>query len=176
MQIPGNGELPGRLETERLLLLRPTREDIGPLSQLWRDEQTQRFLGGVRTPEHAKETAAGVLQSWELYGVGMWVVWTRSRCERIGLCGLGLFEGEPELAYKYFPQFWGHGYATEAARTCVACAFDVLQLERLVGVTQEANLASQHVLEKIGMHHVRDLWKWDAPQRYYELSRARFLS
>jgi [ribosomal protein S5]-alanine N-acetyltransferase len=74
------------------------------------------------------------------------------------------------------PAYWGYGYATEAATACLTYGFQTLQLDHIIGVTQEANRGSQRVLEKLGMRHLRNLWKWNAPQRLYQLTRTEWLA
>ena len=56
-----------------------------------------------------------------------------------------------ELGYWIGRPYWGHGYATEAARACVAFAFDHFGLHKVVAVRDPANPASGKVMEKIGM-------------------------
>jgi RimJ/RimL family protein N-acetyltransferase len=47
--------------------------------------------------------------------------------------------------------FWGRGYATEAARAVVNCAFARLDLHRVYATCDTRNAASVRVLEKLGM-------------------------
>jgi [ribosomal protein S5]-alanine N-acetyltransferase len=47
--------------------------------------------------------------------------------------------------------YWGRGYATEAARAVMDCAFREVGLHRLCATCDTRNLASAHVLEKLGM-------------------------
>ena len=69
--------------------------------------------------------------------------------------GCGLFEvpeGDGiEIAYRLPVDCWGHGYATEMAPAVLAHGFGELSLSRIVGLTWPENIASQRVLEKIGM-------------------------
>lgn len=163
------------VETARLLLRRPIIKDAEVLSGLWRDEQVQHFMGGVLSQEGAEARVMDILMRWEDTGAGLWVVCEQGQNQQvIGICGLGMFESELEVIYKLFPDVWGRGYATEAATAALVYGFQVLQLPRIVGITQEANCASQHVLEKLGMRHVRNFWMWDAPQRFYELTREEW--
>lgn len=164
------------IETSRLLLRRPEQTDAVVLSDLWRDEQVQQFMGGVLSQHEADVRAADVLQSWNDHKAGLWAVCKRENNKPLGLCGLGIFEAEIEIIYKFFPIYWGRGYATEAVKASLAYGFQILQIDRIIGVTQEANYASRHILEKIGMHHVHDLWKWGAPQRVYALTRVEWLA
>ena len=57
---------------------------------------------------------------------------------------------EAELGYRLARNAWGHGYATEGAQALAARAFD-LGVRNLTATVYEENLASQRVLEKLGM-------------------------
>ncbi len=172
----GLAEMAQAIETSRLLLRRPEQADAEILSNLWRDERVQQFMGGVLSQQDADARVADILQSWKDHKAGLWAVYEREDNTLVGLCGLSIFEVEIEIIYKFFSTYWGCGYATEAVAASLAYGFQILQIDRIIGVTQEANSASQHILEKVGMHHIHSLWKWDAPQRIYELTRAEWLA
>lgn len=71
----------------------------------------------------------------------------------IGTCG---YKGPPdsqgivELAYGVNPDFQGHGYATEAAKTLVDFAFDNDGVRIVRAHTLPGNRASEQVLTKCG--------------------------
>jgi RimJ/RimL family protein N-acetyltransferase len=50
-------------------------------------------------------------------------------------------------------QYWGQGYATEAARASLAFGFDVLNLPEIVSFTAHNNERSLKVMERLGMRH-----------------------
>lgn len=74
----------------------------------------------------------------------------------VGACGLIVSAGkrEAELGYWIGRPYWGHGYATEAARMAVAFAFDRAGIERVVAVPLADNAPSRRVLEKAGLRFV----------------------
>ncbi len=80
----------------------------------------------------------------------------------IGNCGIRKASEEAtegDIGYELAPWFWGHGYATEAARAVVAFGFDTLTLHRIWAECVAENTASVHVLEKLGMQqegHLRE--------------------
>lgn len=72
----------------------------------------------------------------------------------IGNCGVRRKqdnEWEADIGYELNPEYWGRGYATEAARAVVAFGFDELGLHRVSAWCIADNRASAHVLEKVGM-------------------------
>jgi len=99
-----------------------------------------------------------------------------SSTQIIGLCGLHHSDEGIEISYMFFPAFWGRGRATEAASTSLNHGFRLLGFDRIVAITQEANHASCRLLEKVGMHHIHNLCRWNATQCVYELTQAEWLA
>lgn len=56
-----------------------------------------------------------------------------------------------EISYIINPEYWGNGYATEAANCLLQFGFDKLSLHRIYATCDPRNTASTRVLEKIGM-------------------------
>lgn len=80
----------------------------------------------------------------------------------IGGCGIRVSNpdlGEGNIGYCLNRNFWGRGYATEAARTLLKFGFETLNLHRIYATCDPENKASVRVLEKIGMSlegHLRE--------------------
>ena len=60
--------------------------------------------------------------------------------------------GVTEIGWHFHPDYWGNGYATEAAEAVLDYAFENA-LPRVVAVTNPANVASQRVCTRIGLAH-----------------------
>ncbi len=95
----------------------------------------------------------------ELYwrsGLGLWLVERRSDAVPVGMCGLLQREylPVPDIGYAFLPQFWGQGYAREAAQACVAYAREALGEPRLMATTATFNDASGRLLESLGLRYV----------------------
>jgi RimJ/RimL family protein N-acetyltransferase len=77
-----------------------------------------------------------------------------SSTELIGLCGVrkkNADAAEAEIGYELAHNYWGQGYATEAAHRVLAFAFDDLDLHRVWATCVPENTASTRVMEKLGM-------------------------
>ncbi len=71
----------------------------------------------------------------------------------LGWCSLTRWNPDyrsASLGYCLDAAAWGHGYATEAARSILQWAFDTLDLNRVQAETDTRNAASARVLEKLG--------------------------
>ena len=78
----------------------------------------------------------------------------RGEMQLIGNCGVRLREAGSRVAdmgYELAPEFWGQGYATEAARAVVAFGFTELNVHRIEAACIADNAASARVMEKAGL-------------------------
>jgi RimJ/RimL family protein N-acetyltransferase len=71
----------------------------------------------------------------------------------VGLCGVVILRGseEGEIWYLVHPEFWGKGFATEAAKELLALGFEEVGLHRIWASCLPENPASERVLQKLGM-------------------------
>ena len=146
-------QLNEKLETVNLCLRRPISADALSLSSLWKNEKIRQFLGGVVSDEIINKKIASLLDHWNRYGFGQWIVCEKNE-QVTGLCGLHYSEDGIEISYMFFPLFWGRGWACEAALASLDFGFNVLELPSIIAITQEANQKSCRLLDKIGMNHI----------------------
>jgi ribosomal-protein-alanine N-acetyltransferase len=140
------------IETERLLLRRPREADVGSPPAWLSDPEVMDWLGGVETPE---EVVRLWLDQWELFPTGKFLVRRRSDATVIGRVGANYYDvqtwqrsavGEPELGWALGREYWGHGYATEAALAVRRW----LRAPRVVSLITTENLRSQQVAQRLG--------------------------
>jgi RimJ/RimL family protein N-acetyltransferase len=80
----------------------------------------------------------------------------------IGGCGIRVAsrnDRSADMGYCLRRDAWGQGYATEAAAAVLAFGFEVLNSHRVFATCDTENLASERVLEKLGMRreaHLRE--------------------
>lgn len=139
------------LRTERLLLRRPTLEDVERATWL-ADPEVMRWLGGIDPPA---DVVRRWVEDWEVYPAGKFVVERDGAV--IGRVGLNFYDTErwvrsaapeavPELGWALAREHWGNGYATEAA----AAVRDWFGGSRLISLIAPDNLRSQRVAGRLG--------------------------
>jgi RimJ/RimL family protein N-acetyltransferase len=143
------------LTTERLLLRKPRLDD--DLTEFAADLEIQRWIGSGSRP--AAELVDLWIRRWERNGVGQFIVeldgeiigrvgflvWDRRTWETSAY-ELAGGDAETELGWAILSRHWGHGYATEAART----ARTWIDRERIISLIHPENVRSQRVAEKLG--------------------------
>ncbi|HWY15333.1 MAG TPA: GNAT family N-acetyltransferase [Rhizomicrobium sp.] len=142
-----------RLETERLILRGWRTEDIEPYARFMANPEVMRYLTGEpMSRADAWRNMAMLVGHWHLRGYGMWAVERKSDHVFIGRVGLHFPEGWPglEVGWTLGREYWGQGYATEAARTAMRYGFLTQQVERLLSVIDVDNLPSHAVARRLG--------------------------
>jgi RimJ/RimL family protein N-acetyltransferase len=168
------------LTTERLRLRPRTIADLEVCVAMDLDPQVHRFIFGDCPPdpmEHRERLRARIASGWPAEG-GIWVIEWRHAPGFLGWCGLFPLEdsGPIEIGYRYVRTAWGQGIATEAGRAVIDQGFRSLGFDRIVGVTHPANLASQRVLEKIGLKPRGAAVHYGQRLSFFELAREEFLA
>lgn len=151
------------LQTARMTVRRADDGDVADLLELHNDPAVMRYLSARPTSD--REVREEILPSWRrLYaageGFGYWIA-----VERATGAFLGWFlfrpprtDPEPgvvELGYRLCTAAWGRGFATEGSVALVDHGFAELGVQRVVADTMAVNAGSRHVMEKVGLRHVR---------------------
>ncbi len=144
------------LETERIALREFTRADAPDIAYLDSDPRVMRYINGGKpsTPAEVAATMRRVPRNYWMYpGLGTWRAERRDTGQFIGWFALKYIPHTPEVEVGYRLVFdaWGRGFATEGAKALMRYGFETLTLERIIGVTEAGNRASQHVLTKAGL-------------------------
>jgi ribosomal-protein-alanine N-acetyltransferase len=148
------------IETPRLILRPLAWTDLDALAVIYSDEETRRFVGGVKDRDGTAELLNRMITSFAKDGFGMHAVVEKASGRLIGRCGFLVQEVEGareiELAYLIAREFWGRGLATEAAATLRDWGHAHVQ-PRLISLIDHANHASRRLAERIGGRYERDV-------------------
>ncbi len=150
------------IETERLNLRWLNDRDVEFILDLLNQPSWLEFIGdrGVRNLDDARAYINdGPLAMIRQHGFGLYLAEVKSSGKAIGMCGLLKREtlDDVDIGFAFHPDFWGQGYAKEAAAACVEYAQDKLGLDRLVAITMPTNQASIALLKAVGMQYQKDI-------------------
>jgi RimJ/RimL family protein N-acetyltransferase len=86
-------------------------------------------------------------------GFGLYLVAIKGGGPPIGICGLIKRDSleDVDIGFAFLPEYWGRGYAYEAASAVMAYGGSVLGLKRIVAITSVDNDSSARLLEKLGL-------------------------
>ncbi len=154
------------IETARLILRLPTYDDTDAFDEMDADPEVMRYIGTGRTLTRTKDETAELIERiqtrWDERGFGLLAVGSRESGEVLGWVTLAEPTFLPELmpaveiGWRFRRQYWGLGYATEAARPLLHHGFTVAGLDRILSIRQLENTASGRIMEKLGLRHTHD--------------------
>ena len=137
------------LETERLMLRRPTLADVKAIACLANDRriaENTRRLPHPYLQDHAVEFVRAMANDPRET-----VFLVESNHVPVGMVGIDWRKPEaPELGYWLGFAHWGQGFATEAARAAIDFTFEEFDIEHLISGARVTNPSSRNVLEKCG--------------------------
>ncbi len=166
------------LETERLILRYFTLEDVDAVFAVIGDPETMKFYPQRFTRDDAMRWVTKSQDRYRRDGYALFAVVLKSNGQVIGNCGLMRqeIEGESliEVGYHFRRDYWGQGYATEAARGCMAYAFGHLKADKVVSLILPENLPSRRVAERNGMTVERQVMFHDLPHLMYAMRREDY--
>lgn len=166
------------IETDRLVLSGWRPDQIDDLYRLHGDRTVAQFLT-VHGEPWTREAMDASLASWialfERQKMGKLRVTRKSDGVLLGRCGFGVYgEDEiPEIGYSLYPEFWGNGYAFEAASALRDWYWRETDRPYFIGLADTRNISSLKVLRKLGgvythtgysdHDHFCDWYRYDRP-------------
>jgi len=152
------------VRTPRLLLCRPEARDEAAAIDLHTDPRTNVHhpVPSSVTRASSSRTFHEIRQHWYRHGFGVWAVFPADEPGRlIGFTGVSrrVVRGRPalNLYYRYSPEVWGQGLATEGALEAVRLAEQLLPGLPVVAYTSVDNIGSQRTALAAGLERREDL-------------------
>lgn len=140
------------VETERLILRLPHRDDFDAYAELHADEEATRHIGGALLRAPAWRKFLQMPGAWAVQGFAMFSVVEKSSGRWIGQAGPWQPEGWPgtEVGWAFQRSSWGKGYAFEAASAAIDWAFANLAWTEVIHSISPENHASQALAARLG--------------------------
>ena len=161
-------------------------EDVDAYAPILADPEVGRWTGGTKTRAETETHIEKLIERWDADGVGLFTVVRNEDKRVIGRVGFLVWDTttwisslraepqgptETEIGWTIGREFWGRGYATEAARAVRDHGLGELGLRRLISVIMVGNEASERVAEKLGMRPEFALQEpFPAPTRVWSLA------
>jgi RimJ/RimL family protein N-acetyltransferase len=157
-------------KTRRLILSKVSLEDA-PLflkimnSPEWLDYVGDRNINSIEDAEnHLKEK---VLISYDENGFGAYKVILKEPKD-ISIGVVTLFKRKEmehvDIGFAFLQEYYAKGYGYESASEVMKLGKEQYKIKRLTGITSPRNIASQKLLEKLGMKLEKRVNPWDEPE------------
>ncbi len=172
------------LETERLILRKFEETDAERMFLMDSHPEVMRYIGipPLSDIRETEKIITMILQQYKDHGVGRLAVIEKKSNLLIGWSGLKLLTQEVngyknvyDLGYRFLPEYWGKGYASESAKASLDFGFNGLKIDIIYAHAHSENHASNHVLRKLGFRKTRDFTEPDGICFWYELNRKNYL-
>lgn len=149
------------LQSDRLGFRAWTDSDLELALTLWGDPAVTRWIDarGQLSRDQVRDRLAQEIARARAYGVQYWPIFLLRNDDFVGCCGLrphDLARGTYEFGVHIRPAYWRRGLATEAATAVIDYAFNRLKVKGLFAGHHPQNLASRHLLEKLGFRYTHD--------------------
>lgn len=164
------------IETARLILRPFTIDDVDAFYEVNKNPNVTRYTGdGTITSKAMVEASLrnNTLSDYKKYGYGRFAVIHKADNKLIGFSGLKYLEDlkETDIGYRFLEEYWGKGFATESSRVCMDYGFNELNLGRIIGLVFPENVASVHVLKKLGLQFEKQVQLEEGTLDYYAVNK-----
>lgn len=151
-----------QIRTARLLLRRWRSEDLPPFADMNADPAVMEHFPSTLSAAESDALAERIETCFEKRAYGLFAIEVPGVAPFIGFTGLSPVELDVpfapvvEVGWRLAQPFWGHGFATEAARAAISYGFERVDLQELVSFTTVGNVRSRRVMERLGMRRNPD--------------------
>ncbi len=145
---------PERIETERLVLRKPRMEDAPDIFRAYaQDTEVTHYLTWRphKSVEETHQIVGQMLNYWETGSAYPYAITTNESDTIIGMIAMHPDGFRLGIGYVLARAHWGKGYASEATQAIIDWALGQPSIDRVYATTDVENIASRHVLEKVGM-------------------------
>ncbi len=139
-----------RLETERLILRKLEENDVERMFLLDSNSDVMKYIGvePLTEPDQSREVIKIIQKQYSETGLG----------------------------YRFLPETWGKGYASEAAKASLEYGFHQIKANIIYAYAHCENEASLHILTKLGFEKTGEFEEPDGICFWYELTLEKYLT
>ncbi|MCE7033762.1 GNAT family N-acetyltransferase [Bacillus cereus] len=164
------------IHTKRLFMRKPLIEDVEQFYSIIKEDAVGKWLAksSGMSKEEAKDYVIQLISHWEQYDFGVWLLVNRNTDKLLGHCGLRKIDetGEIEIMYLLDPEYWGNGYASEAAKASIQYAKEMMNEKRIIARVKVENENSKKLLRNLGFTYTHDVDHSGRLLSYFELKTS----
>jgi len=174
------------IETDRLILRAVNNGDLEGMFELDSDPKVHKYLGNkpISSRKQAQFYIDSIKSQYIERGIGRFAAIEKSTGDFIGWSGLKFNTGDQEtlgnkrdfydIGYRLIPRYWNKGFAVESSIALLNYGFKDLNIKTIVGAAQIENIASNKVLQKIGLKYVEAFSYEDVMINWYVLKQKDY--
>lgn len=171
------------IKTERLILREFEDADAERLFLMDSNPEVVKYTGVLPVTElyESEHIIRMIRKQYIDYGTGRLAVVEQKSGLFIGWCGLKFcieangYKNFYDLGYRFLPEYWGKGYASEAAKASLEYGFRELNMDTVYADVHHENTASHHLMKKLGFIKTGELTEPDGLCFWYEKRRENQL-
>ncbi|RLJ63437.1 ribosomal-protein-alanine N-acetyltransferase [Lacinutrix venerupis] len=152
------------IETKRLILRDIRTEDLNGMFELDSNPNVHKYLGN--NPVKTKSESLKYIEKKTKQFIG----WSGIKFNTGPKEALGSKTDFYDIGYRFIERYWNKGYATETAIVALDYGFKELKLKTIVGAAEIGNIASNRILEKIGLKYKEQFPFENELINWYELN------
>lgn len=170
------------IKTGRLKLRQWSKNDWPFFADINADPVVMKYYPATLSTKESNKMAQKLENLLASRGWGLWAVEITETEQFIGFAGLHKPEYDlpvkdcVEIGWRLGKEYWGHGYATEAAKASLAIAFERLKFSEVYSFASKSNNKSRSVMDRLGMINTQKNFEHpmipkDSPLREHVLYR-----
>ena len=146
-----------QIKTNRLMLRQWQKSDRKPFAQLNADPAVMKYYPNTLNREQSDAMFDKLSNIIVRQGWGFWAVELLDEEQFIGFVGLHKPDYNlpvspcTEVGWRLAKEYWGNGYATEAANAALNFAFTQLDLSEVYSFTSIINQRSERLMQRLGL-------------------------
>lgn len=142
--------------SDRIIIRHWTEADLPHLIQMNQDELVMKYFPSILSKSETIQRYESMQAHFEKNGFGLYLI-ENMKGEFLGYTGCMIADFESaftpciEIGWRFKKEYWGKGYATEAAKACLQYGFTELSFSTVHAFTSIHNHPSEAVMKRIGM-------------------------
>ncbi len=147
------------LKTSRLIIREWRASDLAPMTAINQDPKVMEHFFALRSEAETRRFIDVNIALHMREGYCLYAVELKGSQQFIGFVGLSPVDAQisksptVEIGWRLGSQFWGKGYATEAALAIMQHAHDNLGISELICFTTVGNFRSSQLMTRLGFNH-----------------------